>query len=104
MIGIDAEDARPDTPGPAHPHPYGGLSQDAPPPARPPAPYKVLRVIDGDTVVLMMGSKPTTVRLIGVETPETVDPRKPVERYGREATRFLEQLIAGKSVRLAYDP
>jgi micrococcal nuclease len=62
--------------------------------------YRVDRVIDGDTVVVAgIG----TVRLIGVDTPETVDPRKPVELFGKEASVFLTGLLAGKTVRLEYD-
>ena len=62
--------------------------------------YIVERVIDGDTVVLAgLG----TVRLIGVDTPETVDPRKPVQRYGMESAAFLKQLVQGRSVRVEYD-
>jgi micrococcal nuclease len=44
-----------------------------------------------------------TVRLIGVDTPETVDPRKPVEEFGRAATAFLTGALIGKSVRVEYD-
>jgi micrococcal nuclease len=65
---------------------------------------KVLRVVDGDTVILLLDGQAVRVRLIGVNTPETVDPRKPVERFGREATRFLKELAEGKSVRVAYEP
>jgi endonuclease YncB( thermonuclease family) len=42
------------------------------------ASYRVLRVVDGDTAVLMIAGKSTTVRLIGVDTPETVHPSKPL--------------------------
>jgi len=59
-----------------------------------------IRVIDGDTVELE-GSE--TVRLIGVDTPETVDPRKPVQRFGREACEFTRRLVEGKAVRLEFD-
>jgi Staphylococcal nuclease homologue len=48
----------------------------------------VTRVIDGDTVELSTGEK---VRLIGVDTPETKDPRKPVQYFGKEATAFTRQ-------------
>ena len=48
--------------------------------------YRVQRVVDGDTVVL---STIGTVRLIGVDTPETVDPREPVQRFGQESAAFL---------------
>jgi len=58
------------------------------------------RVIDGDTVsVVGVGA----VRLIGVDTPETVHPRQPVQEFGREARAFLQGLIGGKAVRLEYD-
>ncbi|HJW76776.1 MAG TPA: thermonuclease family protein [Thermoleophilia bacterium] len=48
----------------------------------------VARVIDGDTVQLVSGEK---VRLIGVDTPETKHPQKPVERFGREANDFTRR-------------
>ena len=60
----------------------------------------VTRVIDGDTgVVEGVG----TVRLIGVDTPETVDQRRPVQYFGREASDFTKQLATGKRVRLEFD-
>lgn len=62
--------------------------------------FKVTRVIDGDTVELENGSK---VRYIGIDTPETVDPRKPVQCFGKEASRFNKQLVEGKVVRLEKD-
>jgi len=61
-------------------------------------------VIDGDTVVVLLDGKQTTVRLIGVDAPETVDPRKPVQRFGHESADILRRLIEGKNVRLAYEP
>ena len=60
----------------------------------------VTRVIDGDTVVLDGGER---VRLIGVDTPETVHPNKPVERFGKEASEFTRRMAEGKQVRLEYD-
>jgi len=60
--------------------------------------YKVVRVVDGDTVVLLIQGKETRVRLIGVDTPETVHPRKPVQPYGREADHFLKNLLRGENV------
>jgi endonuclease YncB( thermonuclease family) len=56
-------------------------------------------VVDGDTVVLKMDGREVKARLIGVDTPETGDPRKPVERFGVEATRFLREPAEGKSSR-----
>lgn len=58
-----------------------------------------IRVIDGDTVELDGGDR---VRLIGVNTPESVDPRRPVERFGKEASAFTRRLAEGQSVRLEY--
>jgi micrococcal nuclease len=59
-----------------------------------------VRVVDGDTIVLDGGER---VRLIGVDTPETVDPRRPVEWFGKEASAFTERLVEGRRVRLEYD-
>ena len=60
----------------------------------------VERVVDGDTIVVRGVGR---VRLIGVDTPETVDPRRPVEFFGREASAFTKRLLEGQRVRLEYD-
>ncbi len=60
----------------------------------------VRRVVDGDTLVLENKER---VRLIGVDTPETKHPRKPVEYYGKEASRFTKTMCEGKRVRLEFD-
>jgi len=60
----------------------------------------VARVVDGDTVELSTGQK---VRYIGLDTPEVVDPRKPVQCYGVEASNKNKQLVLGQSVRLEKD-
>lgn len=44
-----------------------------------------------------------TVRLIGVDTPETVDPRVPVQQFGLESAEYLREMLKGQSVRLEYD-
>lgn len=62
--------------------------------------YLVKRVVDGDTIELENGQK---VRYIGVNTPETVDPRKPVECFGQEAKEENRKLTEGKTVRLEKD-
>ena len=67
------------------------------------ATLRVRRVVDGDTIEVIMNGVPTKVRLIGVDTPETVHPRKPVEFYGREASRFTKGLLTGREVRLEYE-
>lgn len=62
--------------------------------------FLCIRVIDGDTIVLEGNEK---VRLIGVDTPETVHPNKPVEHFGKEASEFTKRMVEGKQVRLEYD-
>lgn len=61
---------------------------------------KVARVIDGDTIVLENGTK---IRYIGVDTPETVHPSKPVQFMGKEASEYNRKLVEGNNVRLEYD-
>lgn len=66
-------------------------------------PYGVLRVVDGDTIhVAWRGD--STLRLIGMDTPETRDPRKPVQCFGREASARAHRLLDGRSVYLEMDP
>ena len=65
--------------------------------------YKVLEVTDGDTVKIQYQGKATKVRLIGVDTPETVHPNKPVGVYGKEASAFTRNLLLGESVYLRFD-
>lgn len=60
----------------------------------------VERVVDGDTIIVRGVGR---VRLIGVDTPETVSPGRPVEFFGREASAFTKRLLEGRSVRLEYD-
>ena len=62
--------------------------------------YLVKRVIDGDTIKLSNGE---TVRYIGIDTPETKHPKKPVQYFGREAAAANKKLVGGKRVRLEFD-
>ncbi|PJC27911.1 nuclease [Candidatus Shapirobacteria bacterium CG_4_9_14_0_2_um_filter_39_11] len=62
--------------------------------------FKVTRVIDGDTIEIEGGER---VRYIGIDTPETVDPRKPVQCFGIEASKKNKELVEGKNVRLEKD-
>ncbi len=64
----------------------------------------VVRVKDGDTIVVDVAAfKNVTVRLLGVDTPEDVDPRKPVQFYSLEAASFTAHMLTGKRVYLTYD-
>lgn len=69
---------------------------------RPCEPARVVEVVDGDTVKVRLGRKEETVRLIGVDTPETKDPRKAVECFGPEAARFTASTLADRQVWLTY--
>jgi micrococcal nuclease len=64
----------------------------------------VERVVDGDTIVVNPAVSGTeNVRLLGVDTPETVDPNEPVEPYGPEASAFTKQQLEGERVTLIFD-
>lgn len=60
----------------------------------------VERVIDGDTLLLSGG---TRVRLLGVDTPETKHPQRPVEALGEEAAKFTRSRVEGRRVILRFD-
>lgn len=71
-----------------------------PPEAIPEGMARVVRVIDGDTLLFERGVR---VRLIGADTPETVKPGAPVEPWGPEATEFTREFIGDGHVRLQFD-
>lgn len=60
----------------------------------------VTKVVDGDTIVV---NDKTTVRFVGIDTPETVDPRRPVGCFGKEASNETKSLLTGKEVILQKD-
>ncbi|HYD09514.1 MAG TPA: thermonuclease family protein [Acidimicrobiales bacterium] len=65
---------------------------------------EVTKITDGDTIHVEIGGGDETVRLIGIDTPESVDPRSPVECFGKEASAHLAELIpVGSDVRLVRD-
>ncbi len=64
----------------------------------------VIAVIDGDTVDVAIGDRWERVRLLGIDTPETVHPNKPIECFGPEASARLGELLPpGTEVELAGD-
>lgn len=65
--------------------------------------YRVTKVTDGDTLHVDIDGIDETVRLLGINTPETVDPRRPVECFGKEASNKMKSLAGGEAVRLEYD-
>lgn len=66
--------------------------------------YKVTKFDDGDTITVDMNGTDETIRFIGVDTPETHDPRKAVQCFGQAAAAFTKQLIGNNLVRLEADP
>ncbi|MEC9323266.1 MAG: thermonuclease family protein [Actinomycetota bacterium] len=78
-------------------------------PAQPPTdtltgPVPVTRVVDGDTLWVNTEDGDTKVRLIGVDTPELLDPRSPVQCFAQEASDFTKSALTGQVVYLEYDP
>lgn len=70
----------------------------------PPGYYHVKQFIDGDTIEVDMNGTAEKVRFIGVDTPETHDPRKQVQCFGVAAATFTKQQIGNNAVRLEADP
>ncbi len=66
--------------------------------------YRVVRFADGDTITVDMNGTNETVRMIGVDTPETHDPDTPVQCYGPAASAYTKNLIGDQKVRLEADP
>jgi micrococcal nuclease len=64
---------------------------------------RVLRVVDGDTIVVSVDGRDEYVRYIGVDTPETVKPDAPVQCYGPRASDENHRLVEGRTVRLGFD-
>ena len=64
---------------------------------------QVIRVIDGDTIVVNINGEVYTVRYLGIDTPETVHPSKAVERGGPEASEANRRLVSGQKVYLEKD-
>ena len=65
--------------------------------------YQVVRIIDGDTIEIQYNGRLRRVILIGVDTPETGHPQKPVEPFGKEASAFIRNLLLGESIYLRFD-
>ncbi|MCX7955681.1 MAG: thermonuclease family protein [Patescibacteria group bacterium] len=66
--------------------------------------YLISKVVDGDTIEIEIDGKIQRIRVIGINTPEVIDPRKPVECFGKEASEKAKELLSGKKVRLEKDP
>lgn len=66
--------------------------------------YRVIKVLDGDTLIANVSGHEVTVRLLGIDTPEVVDPRKPVQCYGPEASARAKELLSEKEIYIEKDP
>ena len=66
--------------------------------------YLVSSVTDGDTIKVIIDGNIEKVRLLGIDTPETKDPRKPVQCFGVEASNYAKSILLGQYVRLDTDP
>lgn len=66
--------------------------------------YPVISVLDGDTFTIKKDTETVTIRMLGINTPETVDPRRPVECYGKEASMETKRLLMGNKVRFTLSP
>jgi micrococcal nuclease len=64
---------------------------------------EVLRVVDGDTIEVLIAGEEEDVRYIGVDTPESVAPGEPVQCFGEEASEFNAGLVEGEEVTLMFD-
>jgi micrococcal nuclease len=71
-------------------------------PGPPTARGRVVRAIDGDTIEVAIAGGRENVRLIGLDTPETVKPGTPVQCFGPRASAFTHRLLEGRTVRLAF--
>lgn len=66
--------------------------------------WKVSRVVDGDTIRVRRGGQERKVRLIGIDSPESVKPDAPVECFGPQAAQFADRLLDDQQVVLEFDP
>jgi micrococcal nuclease len=65
--------------------------------------YDVVRVVDGDTIIINFNGKEERLRMIGIDTPETVHPTKPVEPFGPEASEYTKRRLEGKKAGVELD-
>jgi len=77
---------------------------DAKRPAHTEGPYRVVSVTDGDTIRVAIDGTSTRVRLIGIDTPEVKDPRKPVQCFGAQASQRAHKMMDDRTVWLEFDP
>ncbi|TAN57230.1 hypothetical protein EPN15_04940 [Patescibacteria group bacterium] len=85
-------------------NPVVSQAPSVPQPSQPTNLFNVVSVVDGDTIKVSINGATQTIRLIGIDTPETVDPRNPVQCFGKEASDKAKSVLTGKMMRLESDP
>jgi micrococcal nuclease len=65
--------------------------------------YPVIKIVDGDTIDVLIENQEVRIRLLGINSPESVDPRRPVECFGKEASLYLKKLLENQVVTLVSD-
>lgn len=78
-------------------------TESPPSPVGSPMPATVTNVVDGDTIDALIDGREYRVRYIGIDTPETVDPRRPVGCFGHEASERNRELVQGQTIGLQKD-
>ncbi|WP_243291687.1 thermonuclease family protein [Bacillus sp. FJAT-47783] len=63
----------------------------------------IVDVVDGDTMKIIVNGKEETIRLLLIDTPETVHPTKPVQPFGPEASQFAKEMLSNKEVEIELD-
>ncbi len=63
----------------------------------------IIRVVDGDTIHVNLAGEDVAVRMIGIDTPETVKPDSPVDCFGPDASDYAKESLTGRSVTLEFD-
>jgi micrococcal nuclease len=63
----------------------------------------VTKVVDGDTIKVQLNGKEETIRMLLIDTPETVHPNKPVQPFGTKASQFVKEELEGQQVKLEMD-
>lgn len=66
--------------------------------------YPITHIVDGDTLDISRLGERVRIRLIGIDSPESVDPHRGVQCFGKESTEFVTRLLLGKTVRVETDP
>lgn len=64
---------------------------------------KVISITDGDTIVVDINGKTEKLRFIGIDTPETHHPNKPVQHFGKEASDYTTKQLTNKTIYLQKD-